>query len=123
MPTQNTSTDYCTNFKQSASKAITYTDKVLQTVDCYFKQLRNVLKVLKSFLFLALQVLWSLSPNFYVIPVRRKLRRVYVVYISLFYINQALVLRPNCVPKIMGANKKCINKNKIPIRNNEIGRG
>jgi len=68
IPKQNICNDYCKNFKPSASKSITYTDKVLHTVDCYSKQLRNVLKVLKHFLFLALQVLgyWSLvfKPNF-----------------------------------------------------------
>ena len=56
-------------------------------------------------------------------PAGRKLRRVYVFYSSLFYINQTLVLRPNCVPKVVGANKKGVNKNKILIRNNEIGMG
>ena len=38
MPTQNTCTDYCKIFKISTSKSVTYTDKVLQTVDCYFKK-------------------------------------------------------------------------------------
>jgi uncharacterized protein YaaW (UPF0174 family) len=58
MPTLNTCIDYCKNFKTSASKSVTYTDKELQISDHYFKQqLRNVLKVLKLFFIIALQVL------------------------------------------------------------------
>jgi hypothetical protein len=127
MPKQITCTDYCNNFKPSASKSITYTEKLLQIVDCYFKQqLSNVLKMPKPFLFLALQVLGYsslvLKPNFVCYSRKTKTENGLCCLHFTIFINQALVLRPNCVPKIVGGNKKGVNKNKIPIKNNDKGR-
>ena len=38
-------------------------------------------------------------------------------------VNQALVLRPNCVSEKMGVNKKGVNQKCIPVRKNGVYRG